>query len=126
MTLHLNKHFDKNLYFHRIMASQSHNAQRVEGSAGSRQSMDVSQVPHDFTPPPTPSSGTPGYDSRSRSKSFKELQQLGAIDFHGTTDPAEAETWLKRTKRVFTMMRCSREDQFDFVVSLLQGDAYDW
>ena len=24
------------------------------------------------------------------------------------------------------MMRCKLEEQFDFAVSLLQGDAYDW
>ena len=89
------------LYVHRIMVSQSHNAQRVEGSAESRQSLDVSQASHEFTPPPTPTTGTPGYEPRSRSKDYKELRQLGALDFHGTTDPAEAETWLKRTERIF-------------------------
>ena len=51
---------------------------------------------------------------------------MGAIDFYGTTDPTEVETWLKRTERVLGMMRCTLEDQFDFAVSLLQGDAYDW
>ena len=108
------------------MASQSHNAQRDEGSAGSRPSVEVSQAQYEVTPPPTPMTGTPGYGLRSRSKDFKELRQLGAKDFNGTTDPAEAETWLKRTERIFTLLRCSREDQFDFIVSLLQGDAYDW
>ena len=108
------------------MASESHNAQRVEGSAESRQSLDVSQASHDYTPPPTPVSGTPGYEQRSHSKDYKELRQLGALDFHGTTDPAKAETWLKRTEKIFRQMRCSREDQLDFAVSLLQGDAYDW
>ena len=50
---------------------------------------------------------------------------MGAVEFCGTTDPAEAETWLKRTERVFGMMRCTMDEQFDFAVSLLQGDAYD-
>ena len=126
MTLHGYKCIDMSLYVHRTMASQSHNAHRVEGSAGSRQSMDVSQASHDFTPSPTPMTGTLEYGLRSRSKDFNKLQQLGAKDFNGTTDPTEAETWLKRTERIFTLLRCSREDQFDFIVSLLQGDAYDW
>ena len=51
---------------------------------------------------------------------------MGAKDFEGTTDPAEAEKWLKRTERIFTLMGCSMEDRFEFIVSLLQGDAYDW
>ena len=62
----------------------------------------------------------------SRSKDYKELRQLGAIDFNGTTDPAEAETWLKRIERIFTLMGCTLVDQIEFVVSLLQCDAYDW
>ena len=119
MTLHAHKYINMSLYLHRSMASQSNNAQRVEGSAVSRQSIEVSQAPRGYTPMPTPMTGTPGYEPRSRSKDFKELRQLGAKDFEGTTDPAEAETWLKRTKRVFTQMRCSREDQLDFIVSLL-------
>ena len=48
------------------------------------------------------------------------------MDFTGTTDPAEAETWLKRTERIFTLMGSTEEDQFFLIVSLLQGDAYDW
>lgn len=59
-------------------------------------------------------------------RNYKELRKLGATDFYGTVDPAEAETWKKRTERVFTMMRCSPEVKFDYVVSLLQADAYDW
>ena len=30
-------------------------------------------------------------------RNYKELRKLGAVDFSGTTDPAVAETWLKRT-----------------------------
>ena len=104
----------------------SHNAQRDEGTAKSRPSVEVSQARNAYTPTHTPMTGTPGYELRSRSKDYKELRQLGAKDFEGTTDLAEAEIWLKRTERVFTQMRCSREDQLDFIVSLLQGDAYDW
>ena len=108
------------------MASQYNNALRDEGSARSRPSVEMSQAQYEYTPSHTPINGNPGYAPRSRSKDFKELRQLGAVDFHGTTDPAKAETWLKQTERIFTLLRCSREDQFDFIVSLLQGDAYDW
>ncbi|XP_042033555.1 uncharacterized protein LOC121780096 [Salvia splendens] len=50
-----------------------------------------------------------GLEMRPRGKNFKELRKMGAVDFVGTTDPAEAEIWLKRTE-----------------LSLLQGDAYYW
>ncbi|KAL8113615.1 hypothetical protein AgCh_020804 [Apium graveolens] len=59
-------------------------------------------------------------------RDYKELRKLGAIDFSRTIDHAEAEKWLKRSERVFIMMRCTPEEIFDYAVSLLQEDAYDW
>lgn len=59
------------------------------------------------------------------SRSYKELRKLGAIDFYGTKNPAEAKTWLKQTERVLNMMRYTPEEKFDYVISLLQADAYD-
>ena len=58
------------------MESQSHDAQRIEGSAESRHSLEVSQAPHGLTltPPPTSVHGTQGQEPRSRSKNFKELR----------------------------------------------------
>ena len=126
MLWHSYKYIDTSFYFNGAMSSQSNNAQRDEGSAGSRPSVELSQAQNEYTSTHTPIVGNPGHAPRSRSKDFKELRQLGAVDFHGTTDPAEAEAWLKMTERTFTMMRCPREDWFDLAVSLLQGDAYDW
>ena len=57
---------------------------------------------------------------------YKELRKLGATYFYGTVDLAEAESWLKRIKRVFNMMHCGDEEKFDYAVYLLQDDAYDW
>ena len=113
----------------RIMESHDQFAQRIENSAKPRHSTEASHVPQEQTPHSERLQETPSRDLRSRSKNFKELRQLGAVDFYGTTDPAEAETWLKRIERVFSMMsmmRCTVEEQYDFVVSLLQGYAYDW
>ena len=114
------------VHLNRNMESQIQDAQRIEGSAKSRHPVEVSHALQGHPHPPESVHGTQGQEQRSRSKSFKELRQLGAVDFYGTIDPAEAETWLKRTERVFSMMRCTMEEQFDFAVSLLQGDAYDW
>ena len=88
------------------MDSQSHDAQQIEGTTGSEYSLEVSQAPP--RPPRTHSAtsthGTQRHEQRSRSKDIKELRQLGVKEFFGTTDPAEAETWLKSTERVFTLM----------------------
>ena len=103
------------------MESQTHNAQRIEGMAESSHSLEVSQAPPRYsrTHSATPTYGTQRQEPRSRSKAIKELRQLGAVDFFGTTDPAEVETWLKRTERVFTLMGSTEEDQFFYIVSLL-------
>ena len=110
------------------MDSPSHDAQRIEGTAESRHSQEVSQTPqrHTRTPSTTSTHGTQRHEPRSRSKDIKELRQLGAKEFFGTTDPAEAEAWLKSIERLFTLMGSTEEDQFFLIVSLLQRDAYDW
>ena len=108
------------------MESHTQDAQRIEDTAESRPLVESSNVPRESSVPPETIHGTREQAQWSRSKKFKELRQLGAVDFYGIVDLAETETWLKRTERVFRMMRCTREEQFDFAVSLLQGDAYDW
>ena len=57
---------------------------------------------------------------------FEKLIKLGATPFCGTLDPAEAESWLESTERVFDLMYCTPEERFDYAVFLLQGDAYSW
>ena len=108
------------------MDSQEQFSQRIEDTAESGRSEGASHALSDQSLPPEPERRPQGGEQMSRSKDYKELRQLGAIDFNGTTDPAEAETWLKRIERIFTLMGCTLVDQFKFVVSLLQGDAYDW
>ena len=110
------------------MDSPSHDAQRIEGTTESRHSQEVSKTPQRLTRTPSTTSlhGTQRQEPRSRSMDIKELRQLGAKEFFGTTDPAEAEAWLKSTERIFTLMGSTEEDQFFFIVSLVQGDAYDW
>ena len=109
------------VHFNRIVESHTQDAQRIEDTAESRPLVESSNVPREPSFPTELTHRTQEQALRSRSKKFKELRQLGAVDFYGTTDPAEAETLLKRTERVFRMMRYTREEQFDFAVSLLQG-----
>ena len=51
---------------------------------------------------------------------------MSAIDFKGTIDPTEAKRWLRTTERVFLLMECTLEKKRDYIMSLLQEDAYDW
>ena len=61
-----------------------------------------------------------------RAKKYEQLRKLGANPFTGTSDPAEAESWLENTDRVFYLMQCTDEEKYDYAVFLLQGDAYNW
>ena len=61
-----------------------------------------------------------------RERRFEKLRKLGVNPFHGTTDPAAAEAWLESTERVFNLMQCTPDEKFDYVVFLLQRDAYNW
>ena len=98
------------------MNSQDHYAQRIEDSARPGNITGASQIPPERTP----------QIERVRSEKFAELRRLGAVDFYGTTDPAEAGTWLRRTARILGGMKCTLGEQFDLLESLLRGDAYDW
>ncbi len=41
-------------------------------------------------------------------------------------DLLEAEQWFERMERVFRKLHYTNELKFEYLVSLLQGDAYDW
>ena len=64
--------------------------------------------------------------SAPRERRFEKLRKLGATLFCGTLDPAEAESWLESTERVFNLMQCTPDESFDYAVFLLQRDAYSW
>ncbi|KAL0313696.1 UNVERIFIED_CONTAM: hypothetical protein Scaly_2909500, partial [Sesamum calycinum] len=46
--------------------------------------------------------------------------------FASTTDPAEAEEWLRNTERVLDRVECTSEQKLRYVVSLFEKDALDW
>ena len=101
------------------MDSRDRYAQRVEESADSERSIGASHDHHERTPNLESINRPQGRGQRFRSKDFRELRQLGAKEFSGTTDPAEAETWLKGTERIFTLLGSTEEEQFVFIVLLL-------
>ena len=67
-----------------------------------------------------------GLENRLRDRRYDKLRKYGEVDFLGSTDPVEAENWLKRTERFLNMMQCTPDEKFDYVVSLLQENAHDW
>ncbi|KAK4402404.1 hypothetical protein Sango_0981100 [Sesamum angolense] len=59
-------------------------------------------------------------------KNYVVVRRLGAKVFAGTTDPTEAEEWLRNTKRVLDIIECTFKEKLRCVVSLLKKDALDW
>ncbi|KAL0302448.1 UNVERIFIED_CONTAM: hypothetical protein Scaly_2564500 [Sesamum calycinum] len=59
-------------------------------------------------------------------KNYEVVRRQGAKVFAGTTDPAEAEEWLRNTERVLDKIQCTSEQKLRYVVSLLEKDALDW
>ena len=108
------------------MDSHDQYAQKTEESAESGCFVRATHAPSEQALSPEHRDRLQVEEHRSRSEKFAELRRLGAVDFYGTTDPAEAGTWLKRTVRVLGRMDCTFGEQFDLVESLLRGDAYDW
>ncbi|KAL2248239.1 UNVERIFIED_CONTAM: hypothetical protein Sindi_2676200 [Sesamum indicum] len=59
-------------------------------------------------------------------KNYEIVRRQGVKVFAGTTDPAEAEEWLRNTERVLDRIECTSEQKLRYVVSLLEKDALDW
>ncbi|KAL0354353.1 UNVERIFIED_CONTAM: Transposon Ty3-G Gag-Pol polyprotein [Sesamum angustifolium] len=54
------------------------------------------------------------------------VRRQGAKVFAGSTDPAEAEEWLRNTERVLDRIECTPEQKLRYAVSLFEKDALDW
>ncbi len=59
-------------------------------------------------------------------RQYDRLLKYGATEFKGTVDPLEAEQWLERMDKVFKKLHYPDELKFEYSVSLLLGDAYNW
>ncbi|CAL1388129.1 unnamed protein product [Linum trigynum] len=51
---------------------------------------------------------------------------MGVEAFKGSIDPKEAVDWLKKTEKILNQIGCPDDVKFDYVVALLEKDAYDW
>ncbi|XP_050215554.1 uncharacterized protein LOC126666735 [Mercurialis annua] len=59
-------------------------------------------------------------------KNYERVRKQGAKTFGGTTDPAEAEEWLRDTERVLDKIECAPQQKLEYAVSLFEKDALDW
>ncbi|KAL2236238.1 UNVERIFIED_CONTAM: Transposon Ty3-I Gag-Pol polyprotein, partial [Sesamum indicum] len=59
-------------------------------------------------------------------KNYEIVRRQRAKVFASTTDPAEAEEWLRNTERVLDRIECTSEQKLRYAVSLLEKDALDW
>ncbi|CAL8169358.1 unnamed protein product [Prunus armeniaca] len=58
--------------------------------------------------------------------SLELVKELGAKEFHGSVDPAEADAWLTDVERVFEVLQCPDGDRVHLATLLLKGNAYHW
>ena len=56
------------------------------------------------------------------------VRRHGADEFHGSSmeESEKAEFWLEKLERVLEEVRCPPDKRASCVVSLLQGETYDW
>ncbi|CAL2238354.1 unnamed protein product [Prunus armeniaca] len=57
---------------------------------------------------------------------IKRVKELGAKEFYGGTDPAEADAWLTDVERIFEVLQCPDGDKVRLATFLLKGNAYHW
>ncbi|BBH02493.1 hypothetical protein Prudu_013073 [Prunus dulcis] len=57
---------------------------------------------------------------------IKRVKELGANEFHGSADPAEADAWLTDVERIFEVLQCPDRDRVRLAAFLLKGNAYHW
>ncbi len=69
---------------------------------------------------------TPVVQPQAPARKYDKLLKYGATEFKGIVDPLEAELWLERMDRVFKKLHFPDKLKFEYSMSLLQGDAYDW
>ncbi|XP_011101269.1 uncharacterized protein LOC105179363 [Sesamum indicum] len=72
----------------------------------------------------------------SRENAAGPIESLESVQGHdsgsehqgyaGTTDPAEADEWLRNTKTVLDKIECTSEQKLRYAVALLEKNALDW
>ena len=65
-------------------------------------------------------------NSHNGTNLFKDFRSLDPPRFTGSTDPDEAENWLKDIERIFRMIKCTEEEKVRLTTFQLDRDARAW
>ncbi|KAL0448766.1 UNVERIFIED_CONTAM: Transposon Ty3-I Gag-Pol polyprotein, partial [Sesamum latifolium] len=107
---------------HQGLEAQNRNAPQPEINPYMQQFLEIMQR---MTPQPQPQP-QPQLQDAVIDKTYEIVRRQGAKVFPGTTDPAEAEEWLRNTERVLDRIECTPEQRLRYAVSLFEKDALDW
>ena len=58
--------------------------------------------------------------------SFKDFKSVGPPEFKGSTEPMEAQSWVKEVEKAFVIARVGEEQKTAFATYLLKGEANFW
>ncbi|KAL0428273.1 UNVERIFIED_CONTAM: hypothetical protein Slati_3002100 [Sesamum latifolium] len=103
---------------HHGLEAQNRNTPQSEVNPYMQQFVEIMQR---MVPPPQPQPQDAIID-----KNYEIVRRQRAKVFAGTTDPAEAEEWLRNTERVLGRIECTSEQKLRYTVSLFEKDALDW
>ncbi|MQM03867.1 hypothetical protein Taro_036655 [Colocasia esculenta] len=67
-----------------------------------------------------------GDSNRGARDLHRNFWSMNPHRFSGTTNPDEAEHWLKETERIFHVMQCTDEDKLLLTTFHLERDACAW
>ncbi|KAL0395289.1 UNVERIFIED_CONTAM: Retrovirus-related Pol polyprotein from transposon [Sesamum latifolium] len=107
---------------HQGLEAQNRNAPQPEVNPYMQQFLEIMQR---MAPQPQPQP-QPQLQDAVIDKNYEIVRRQGAKVFAGTTDPAEAEEWLRNTERVLDRIECTPEQRLRYAVSLFEKDALDW
>ena len=62
----------------------------------------------------------------ARTTTFKEFKSVGPPEFKGTTDPMEAQTWVKEIEKAFVITNVAEAQKTSFATYMMKGEANYW
>lgn len=78
------------------------------------------------TQPKQPAQLAPSQSWQGGGRSFAEFKSLAPAPFCGSTNPADAEKWVREMEKAFAAHGSQEDERIRFATYLLQGEAYDW
>ncbi|XP_022856214.1 uncharacterized protein LOC111377365, partial [Olea europaea var. sylvestris] len=114
---------------HQNPVSQAPNTpeeRHVGGVSGADESVYQSQVQPDPITDRIAATIASLLPNTDRDNSIERAMKLGAKFFMGTSNPADAELWMKTLESIFDVIECFEDKKLCIFVFLLKGGAADW